>query len=244
MAAGTQMRGGGYPVSYANSAITSGLTTGLLSVFTDVTNASPSAGSQMRPFLINPLGSNEPCYRVDYGSTQGTYSINRNDPQGEQFYNSWSGASYSLQNLRDYIHWPIDQRLRIDVQNTSPFIYSFGIKIASTQIMSLISVPAGYNSPLDYYKNLVGNPGGAPYSPATINTGWTFTIEVEYDVFNPPGSNYITFDTQIRDYHTTDVIFTDSRKVGDFPNTGFPYNDSFSVYIDYWRCADIMIFIR
>lgn len=240
MAAGTQMKGAGTFIFYAGSAIGNGLTNGLLSVFTDVSNATPSAGGQMCPRVYTPIVEPEPSYFVSSGAYAGTYYINRNNTRGEVFYNNYvnTSGSFDIDLLHSYIHWPTDQRISIDVQSTSPFIWAFGIKIGGTPIID-ISTP--YNTSLTTYASLPSSAGA--YSPNTINTGWTFTIGIAYDPSNPPGRNYHTFDIYIRDYHTADVIAAISRIVGD-PSSGHPYSDSIDVYIDYWRCVEIVVNIH
>jgi hypothetical protein len=243
MAAGTKIKVSGNRVSYAGSGISGGLTSGLLSVFTDVSGATPAAGSLMRPKVNNIIGSNEPLYAITGGTYSGEYFINRNDPVGETFYSNWNalGGRFSLDDFHSYIHWPTDQRLAIDVNNGSGFIYGFAIKIGSTPIIDLSAFsPGPYSTGLDYYGNLPGTAGA--YSPGTINTGWGLIIGVAYDPSNPPRGS-ITFDVDVRDYHTNDTILaTTSVRVGG-SSSGFPFSDNIIVDIDYWRCANISVFI-
>ena len=225
-------------------------TSGLLSIFTEVTNATPTVGSKMRPFLINPLVKSEPCYRVNSGSTAGTYSINRNHPVGETFYNNWDGtAQFSLQDFYNYKHWPDDQRLAIDLRMLSPnTFYFFSIKCGVAPIMDLSAYSGGsYNSPLDYYGVFPNSAGN--FSPNTVNTGWNLDISFGYDSsmnFSPPYTQ--DWDILCTDYHTGDTMYQNPHPftVGD-PVLGPPGTvpvQFIQIYIDYWRCPNLQISVQ
>ena len=222
-------------------------TSGLLSIFTEVTNATPTVGSKMRPFLITPLIKAEPCYRVNSGSTAGTYSINRNHPVGETFYNNWDNTGrFSLQDFYGYKHWPDDQRLAITLRmlSVNPF-YFFSIKSGVVPIMDLSGSSGGsYNSPLDYYGIFPGSAGN--FSPITVNTGWELDITFGYDTSSnsmPPYTQ--NWDILCTDYHTGDTIYQGNFTVGD-PGLvpGMVPILNIQIDIDYWRCPNLEISLQ
>jgi len=244
MAAGTQIRGTGNPIFYAGSAITNGLTGGLLSVFTDVSGATPSGNGRMYPGVTTIITQPEPNYRVNAGTYLGSYYINRNDSVGESFYSNFAstGGQFDIDLLHSYIHWTTDQRLSIDLQNISNAFYGFRLLISGTPVVDLASIsPAPYGQGLDYYANFPGS-GGA-YSPASINTGWTFTISVAYDPANPPFTpGDLTFAVDVYDHHTNDLISSNSLQVSEVGGRNPPVQNA-DVYIDYWRCARVIVMI-
>lgn len=243
MAAGTQMKPSGNRILYAGSPIINGATEGLLSVFTDVSGATPSGNGRMFPDVTSPISANETTYRVTTGTYGGSYFINRNNTRGEGFYINYAitGSQFDIDMLHSYIHWTTDQRLSIDLQNASGLFYEFAIKIGATPIIDLTSFsPGPFGCGLDLYANLPGSAGA--YTPAAINTGWTFTIGVAYDVVNnPPGLN-LTFDVTVRDHHTSDVISANIVGVS-APGGRDPISQNIDVYIDYWRCARVDVVI-
>jgi hypothetical protein len=239
------MNGSGI-IAYAKEPIVANTTSALLSVFTEVTNATPTAGARMRPFLINPIVKNEPCYKLNHGSTAGTYSINRNDLFGEIFYNNWdTTGQFSLVDFYNYQHWTNDQRLSIDLRpgGSNP-AYGFSIKIAGHgQVMDLTpQSPNPWNSTLDYYGVFPGSVGN--FSPGSVNTGWTLDIQLIYDLNSnnqPPFTQQWNIDYY--DYHTGDLISNNNYLLGD-PAQGPPgvlHIKNFSIYIDYWRCARLEV---
>ena len=223
-------------------------TSGLLSIFTEVTDARPGPGSKMMPFLITPLIKVEPCYRVNSGSTAGTYSINRNHPVGETFYNNWgsSGGKFSLQDFYGYKHWPDDQRLAIELRmmSVNPH-YFFLIKAGGVLIMDLSASSGGsYNSPLDYYGVFPNSAGN--FSPNTVNTGWNLDITFGYDTssnWTPPYTQ--NWDILCTDYHTGDTIYQGNFTVGD-PGLvpGMVPILTIQIGIDYWRCPNLQIILQ
>ena len=241
MAAGTQIKTTGNKIRYASSPIVNGLTEGLLSVFTDVSNAAPSAGDRMEPIVLNPITQNETAYRVASGTYTGYYYINRNNARGEDFYSNFvsTGGQFDIDLLHSYIHWTTDQRLSFDVQNVTGKFYFFGVKIgANLLIDSTPFSPGPFGQGLDLYANLPGSVGA--HTPNAINTGWTFTIAVEYDSGNPPGD--FTVDITILDHHTGDLISSNSIPLS--IGGRFPPSNQYDVYIDYWRCANITVNIH
>jgi hypothetical protein len=241
MAAGTQIKATGNPIFYAGYGISNGFTNGLLDVFTDVSGATPSGGAaRMAPDVVTAITANEPTYRVSTGTYGGSYFINRNNRQGEIFYNNYaSTGQFDIDLLHSYIHWTTDQRLSIDVQNVTGKFYFFGVKIgANSLIDSTPFSPGPFGSGLDLYANLSGSVGA--YTPGAINTGWTFTIAVEYDSANPPGDFIV--DVGVFDFHTGDHISINSIPLS--IGGRFPPSYQYDVYIDYWRCANIIVNIH
>lgn len=218
-------------------------TNGLLSAFTDVSNATPNAGDIMKPVLITPLNQNEAAIQVVYGTYAGTYSINRNDPQGEIFYNNWfNTGSYSLFDFGGYIHWPTDQRLAMDLNNVTGVNYDFQIKTgAGTVVIDLSGYsPTNYSTvnPLDNYGSLPNSSGA--YSPSTINTGWTLNFSIGYPAINNPGG-IMNWDILVVDYHTNDDLGSPGILTVGGPISGRPQVQNFSINVDYWRCPLIRI---
>ena len=255
MAAGTFVQT--QPIAYAGFPILllggrKYYTSGLLSAFTDVSNATPNgkvpgySGDIMKPVLITPLTQNEPCYRVFYGTYAGTYSINRNDPQGEIFYTNWNiTGSYSLADFGGYIHWPGDQRLAMDLANNTGDNYDFKIKIPSYNLLMDLAgyTPGNYSTtnPLDNYSSLPNNSGA--YSPSTINTGWTLNFSIGYPAINNPGG-IMNWDIGVIDYHSGDDLGSPGTLTVGGPISGQPQVQNFSINVDYWRCPLIRININ
>ena len=222
-----------------------GVTTGLLSVLTDDSNAIP-IGGVMKPFLINTLGSNEPSYRVFNSIYAGTYVINRNNTVGENFYNNWSSSgTFSLFNFYNYKHWADDQRLALDIRNNSTqFAAGFRILISGFGLIFADvlnpNTPNPYPSSLVYYASLPGNSTGS-YHPSSINTNFSFKIFALWDVSNPPPGS-LNFNIDITDFHTGDTIYSTAGAPLTVTDTSPSIFINLSV--DYWRCLNILVIIN
>ena len=222
-----------------------GVTTGLLSVLTDDSNAIP-IGGVMKPFLINTLGSNEPSYRVFNSIYAGTYVINRNNTVGETFYNNWSSSgTFSLFDFYNYKHWADDQRLALDIRNNSPmFVAGFRILISGFGLIfdDVLNpnTPNPYPSSLVYYASLPGNSTGS-YHPSSINTNFSFKIFALWaNPPFPPGS--LNFNIDITDFHTGDTIY--STAGAPLTVTDTSPSTFINLSVDYWRCLNILVIIN
>lgn len=234
------------PVYFPSSGpISAMLTNGLLSVFTNDSGAVP-IGGRMAPRVTTQLTQPEPFYMVVNSIYNGTYFINRNDTVGETFYSNWSSSGkFSLFDFYNYRHWPSDQRLefRLITSPNNPF-YGFRIKILGHGDVMYLFSGTDYSSPLDYYGVFPFSTGS--FSPSLVNTGWNLDFDCTYDTTQNSTSPY-TQDWNIRcaDYHTGDSIYTANFQLGDLalgPPGTIDYQ-TFSIYIDYWRCPTIFITI-
>ena len=227
-------------IQYAFSSISSGYTKSLLSAFTEVSGATLTAGDRMYPKVSYPLVSGEPTYFVNSTYT-GVYYVNRNHVQGENYYNYWlSTNEFNIDRFHDYQHWPPDQRLALDVNNVTPWIYDFYIKTPALICDLNAYSPGNYNTPLDYYANLPNSSGA--FDPGAVNAGWTLNITVGCNFTNPPAT-VINWDIDCRDYHTGDQIYTSGGPtIGTgTPGSPFGYTQVININVDYWRCPSFRI---
>jgi hypothetical protein len=236
MAAGTRIISSGNPIQYANGSIAGGLTKSLLSVFTDVSSATPSSGDEMYPQTFT--GPN-PAYSVIGGTYGRNYFINRNNPTGSTIWsNINSNGLYAMGDFYEYTHWPTDNRYVTIMVNMSPDDIYWQLKIVSpSQTILSDTIPATTNydpsSGVPYFMAAGVGSAGA-FSMTSINADWNIEIYIQNTTQIQPTDVRIT----LRDYNTNEPIFNDNAVLD--PGTSWEYNNTVLKF-QYYRIANWLI---
>lgn len=221
------------PIRYANDVIDTLETTSLLSVFTEVSEATLTTGDAMYP----AFGSGDLYFVVTNGSYAGGYYINRNDLIGEAAWsNTNASGSVSLDTLHGYQHWVPDNRILVIVDNQSADTHQVAIYYDATRIYNA-SIGTSYYNPFSGVRDLCANaPGGNPIDIGAVNTGWT----IYFTITNTDQVNTSEVTIDMDDYHTP--LATPYSKGGSINSgTSWVFNES-SAW-DYWRVPNILISI-
>jgi len=188
-------------VQYANSPISAGKTHSLLSIFTDVSSASPGSGNRMNPRDLTGILSYG--YFINAGTYAGSYAINRNDPVGEQIWrNIAANGQWKLGDFPNYIHYPTDNRFVTVWDNSAnpQDSMTFQVKCGSNTVLSDTVNPGAIYDPsggLPYYMASGGGSSGA-FVASAINTNWT----VQVDLYNVDQNQPTNVMYRIYDYNT------------------------------------------
>jgi hypothetical protein len=212
MAVGMKIENTG-TVQYANSPISAGKTHGLLTIFTDTSNATPSSGNKMFPRDFTGIASYG--YYVNAGTYAGDYYINRNDMVGETFWNyAFSTGEFNLGYFPDYIHWPTDNRFVTvwDNKNNPQDDMNFAIKCGSQTVLN-DTVGAGTtydpSGGTPYYMaSGVGSSGA--FASSAVNTDWsTQIILTNITQLQPTNVMYRVYDYNTGNDYITGVMLLD-----------------------------------
>lgn len=231
MAAGTKIVPSGNQLTYAASGISSGVTKGLLNVFTDIGSIAPSSGDRMFPLTFSSV---EYAYYVNSGTYVGYYFINRNNPTGSQIWSNINASGeYKMGDFYNYIHWPTDNRYVTVLDNTStPDDIQWVLTINGSNILDDTILASNFYDPsggVPYYMAAGVGSAGA-FSAPTINTGWNIDITLINTTRNQPTNVRVL----LTDYNTGATLFFDNPMID--ASTSWQYNNRIRRF-DYYRIA-------
>ena len=216
MAAGTKMESTGV-LQYAGSAISAGKTRGLLSVFTDVSSATPNSGGLMYP--RDNTGIPSYGYLINSGSYAGDYYINRNDTVGETAWKNINNSSgkFRMDDYYNYVHWPTDNKFvtiwdnMMAMDNMNFIVKCNGQSVLNATVNSMTVFDPSSGNP---YTMASGSGSAGAFSVSAINTNWTVQmILTNTTQMMPTNINY-----DVKDY-TTNLDIASGNVMLDMSNS-------------------------